>query len=90
MDTQAMAEEIRQQGSHEFADPQDVHDTLVGMHEIVAAVQETLQQWSEQLSETGVHPAYVDATESAAASMSGIAEELQQVTAGGVMHGPGG
>ena len=90
MDTQAMAEQIREQGSQDFADPEDVHNTLTGLHEIVGALQETLQQISEQLSETGVHPAYVDATESAAAAMTGIADELQGVTSGGVMRGPGG
>ena len=90
MDTKEMGDQIREQGGRDFADPQDVHDTLTGLHEIVAAMQETLQQISERLSETGVHPAYVDATEEAASQMSGIADELEQVTAGGVMRGPGG
>jgi hypothetical protein len=89
-DTAAMADEIRSMGGHEFADPDDVHSTLTGMHEIVAACQETLARWGEQLGETGVHPAYADAAREAASSMTGIADELEEVTSGGVMHGPGG
>ena len=90
MDTGAMADEIREQGNRDFADPQDVHDTLTGMHEIVRALQETLHGMSEKLAESGVHPRYAEAAEEASAGMTGIADELEAVTAGGVMQGPGG
>lgn len=90
MDTHAMADEIRSQGGRDFSDPQDVHDTLAGMHEIVRAQQEVLSDWAERLAETGVHPAYAEAAQEAASSMNGIADSLEQVTAGGVMRGPGG
>jgi hypothetical protein len=89
-DTAAMADEIRSMGGREFEDPQDVHDTLAGMHEIVAACQETLAHWGQQLGETGVHPAYAEAAQEAAGSMAGIADQLEGVTSGGVMRGPGG
>lgn len=90
MDTGAMADEIRSQGNRDFDDPQDVHDTLTGMHELVAALQETLHGISERLAETGVHPVYSQAAAEASQAMGGIADELQSVTAGGVMQGPGG
>ena len=89
MDTKAQADQIREMASHEFADPQDVHDTLTGMHELVSAMQEVLSQWGETLAETGVHPRYAGAAHEAAGSMQGISEQLEQVTAGGVMRGPG-
>jgi len=85
-----MADQIRELGGQEFADPQDVHDTLAGMHEIVAAAQDVLGHWSRTLAETGVHPAYAEAAHEAAAAMAGIADQLESVTAGGVMRGPGG
>lgn len=90
MDTAAQADQIREMGGHEFDDPQDVHDTLTGMHEIIAATEEVLRRWGESLQETGVHPKYAEAAAEAAAAMSGIAEELEAVTSGGVMRGPGG
>jgi hypothetical protein len=90
MDTGAMAESIREQGNHEFVDPQDVHDTLTGMHEIVAAMHDALQVMAQHLAESGVHPAYAEATAEAANQMTGIADGLQSVTQGGVMQGPGG
>ena len=89
MDTRAQADQIREMAGYEFADPQDVHDTVSGMHEIIAACQEVLAHWGQTLAETGVHPAYGEAASEAAASMQGIADQLAQVTAGGVMRGPG-
>lgn len=89
-DTKAMADEIRSMGGREFSDPQDVHDTLAGMHELIAALEEVLRQWGDTLEETGVHPRYAEAAKEASAAMSGIAEELEAVTRGGVMQGPGG
>jgi len=90
MDTASQADQIREMGGHEFSDPQDVHDTLTGMHELVSALEEVLRRWGETLQETGTHPRYAEATSEAAAAMSGIAEELEAVTSGGVMRGPGG
>jgi L-lactate utilization protein LutB len=84
-----MAEQIKEMGFREFSDPQDVHDTVAGMHQIVQALQETLQHMGEALAETGTHPAYSQAASDAASQMSGIADELEAVTAGGVMRGPG-
>lgn len=88
-DTQSMAEQIREMGGHEFDDPQDVHDTLTGMHELIAALEEVLRRWGEALQETGTHPRYAETVQEAAAAMSGIAEEVEEVTKGGVMQGPG-
>ena len=90
MDTHAMADEIRAMGGHEFADPQDVHDTLAGMHEMVQAVHDVLNGWGLSLAETGVHPAYSEAAQEAAQNIAGAADQLEGVTAGGVMRGPGG
>ena len=89
MDTGAMADDIREMGNREFSDPQDVHDTVSGVHEIVAALQEALNEMGQRLEETGVHPAYPTAIQEAASQMSGIADELEAVTSGGVMRGPG-
>jgi hypothetical protein len=89
VDTGAMADDIREMGNREFSDPQDVHDTVSGMHQLVSALQETLQHMGEALETTGVHPAYPTAVQEAASQMSGIADELEAVTAGGVMQGPG-
>jgi hypothetical protein len=89
MDTGAMADQIREMSGQDFADPEDVHRTVAGYHELIAAMQEATHQTAEKLSETGVHPAYVQAMEEAAQHLNGIAEELEQVTAGGVMQGPG-
>jgi len=89
VDTGAMADEIRSMAGRDFSDPQDVHDTVSGVHEIVAALQEALNEMGQRLEETGVHPAYPAAVQEAASQMSGIADELEAVTAGGVMQGPG-
>jgi len=45
VDTGAMADEIRSMAGRDFSDPQDVHDTVSGVHEIVAALQEALNDW---------------------------------------------
>jgi hypothetical protein len=89
-DTAAMADEIRSMGGSDFADPQDVHDYLSNVHQLVEAMQENLAARADQLDETGVHPAYPAAVREAAGAMSGIADELESVTSGGVMRGPGG
>jgi hypothetical protein len=89
VDTGAMADEIRSMAGRDFSDPQDVHDTVSGVHEIVAALQEALNEMGQRLEETGVHPAYPTAIQEAASQMSGIADELEAVTSGGVMRGPG-
>jgi hypothetical protein len=90
VDTHAMADEIRSMGRAEFSDPQDIHDTVSGGHEIVAALQEVLNGWGFTLAETGVHPAYAEAMQEAAVAMSGVADQLASITSGGVMRGPGG
>lgn len=88
-DVREMADQIREIGGQEFRDPQHVHDSLVEMHEIVRATQETLHQMAEKFRETGVHPRYPEAAEETASGMAGLADELESVTAGGVMQGPG-
>jgi hypothetical protein len=90
MDTTAMADQIRELGGREFEDPQDVHDTVSGLHELIAALQDVLHGYGQALPETGVHPAYAEAVQEAAGNMAGIADSLESVTAGGVMRGPGG
>jgi hypothetical protein len=85
-----MAEQIRELGGREFHDPQDVHDSLTGLHELVGALQDVLHGYGERFDETGVHPRYGEAAREAAGGMAGIADSLEQVTAGGVMRGPGG
>jgi hypothetical protein len=89
MDVASMADEIRSQGGRDFADPQDVHDTLTGAHQIIEAMQDMFVQMGERLGETGVHPRYAEAVQEAASGMNGIADQLEQVTSGGVMRGPG-
>ena len=84
------AEQIRELAGQDFHDPQHVHDTLTELHEIVRATQETLAQLGENFAETGVHPRYAEAAHEASGQMQGIADELESVTAGGVMQGPGG
>jgi hypothetical protein len=89
VDTAAVADQIREMSARDFEDPQDVHDTVAGMHEIVAALRDSLLAMGDRLGETGVHPAYPQAIQEAGSQMGGIAEQLEQVTAGGVMRGPG-
>lgn len=89
MDTGAMADQIRELQGQEFRDPQDVHDSVAGLHYLVAALQDVLRDFGERFDETGVHPRYGEATREAAGQMAGIADTLEQVTAGGVMRGPG-
>jgi hypothetical protein len=90
VDTGAVADQIREMRARDFADPQDVHDSLSGLHELVRALQEVLHDYGERFDETGVHPRYGEATREAAAGMNGIADQLEGVTSGGVMRGPGG
>jgi hypothetical protein len=89
-DTAAMADEIRSMGGSDFADPDDVHDYVANVHQLVEALQQNLAARADQLDETGVHPAYPEAVREAAAAMSGIADQLETITSGGVMRGPGG
>ena len=89
-DTAAMADEIRSLGGSEFADPQDVHEYLQNVHQMVEALQENLAAKADQMAEMGVHQAYPEAVQEAASGMAGIADQLHSVTAGGVMRGPGG
>ena len=89
-DTMAMADEIRTMGGGEFAGPEDVHEYLQNVHQLVEALRENLSNKGLELSEMGVHPAYPEAIQEAAGMMTGIADQLEQVTAGGVMRGPGG
>jgi hypothetical protein len=89
-DIHVVADEIRSMGGQDLTNPQDVHDAVTGMHELVAAVHENLGRWGGQLESSGMHPAYADAVQAAAVAMAGIADRLQAVTGGGVMHGPGG
>jgi hypothetical protein len=87
--TSAMANRIREMAGQDLTDPQDVHDSLTGMHELIAALHENLDRWGGQLESSGMHPAYAAALQRAAGSMAGVADRLAEVTAGGVMHGPG-
>jgi hypothetical protein len=89
VDVRGMADEIRGMGG-EFSDPDDVHNYLVNVHDLISALQENLYRSGEQLSEMGVHQRYPEAVQEAGASLSGIAEELEAITSGGVMQGPGG
>ena len=89
MDTRAMADEIRSMAGGEFHDANDVHDTLAGMHEIVDAVHESFTHWANLLPEMGTHPLYAEVVQEVAGMLSGISDKLQEVTAGGVMRGPG-
>lgn len=89
-DTAAMADEIRGMGGGELADPEDVHNYLQNVHELIAALQDNLTAKAEELSEMGVHPRYPETIAEAAAAMSGIADEVEAVVSGGVMRGPGG
>jgi hypothetical protein len=88
-DTRAIADQIRVHGGHQFTDAQDIHDSLTGMHELVSAAEDVLAGWWQSLAGTGLHPAYAEAMRKAAGHIAGIADQLEGVTSGGVMRGPG-
>ena len=89
-DVQSIADSIRDVGGNmDTDDPQQIHDTLVSMHDIVRAVQETLQQMADQLPETGVKDRYAEAVAEAASGLNGIADQLQQEVGGGVTSARG-
>lgn len=70
----------------EWDDPAEFHQILVHLHEIVRATQERLQAVADRLDETPLRQEYQGPVAEAAGSMSGIADQLQQVTGGGVLR----
>lgn len=71
-------------------DPQMIHDHVVTWPEILDSVQEKCLRISEDIPGTGVKDSYADAYAEAAASLSGIADQLRNVVGGGVPSSSGG
>jgi len=94
MDVRSMADQIREAGAQEFASPNNVHDVLTSMHEVIQATQEALAGIGHQIDEQpGVVREYGEAAHEAAGSMAGVADGLQEQVGpgitGGAATGPG-
>lgn len=70
-------------------DAQQIHETLVNLHDVLRAVQETYQRIADQLPETGTKESYADSVSEAASALSGIADKLQAEVGGGVTSNRG-
>lgn len=66
---------------------EELHQTLMHLHEIIEATQERLHQVAQSLEETALKPQYHEAVAEAAGSLNGAAEGLQEVVGGGVLQG---
>jgi len=85
MDVRGMADQIREAGAQEFVGPNNVHDVLTSMHEVIQATQEALSDIGGQVDDQpGVIKDYGEAAHEAAGSMSGAADALEQVTGPGI------
>lgn len=85
MDVRGMADQIREAGAQEFVSPNNVHDVLTSMHEVIQATQGALAGIGHQVDEQpGVIRDYGEAAHEAAAAMSGAADGLQQVVGPGI------
>jgi hypothetical protein len=90
MNVRGMADQIREAGGQEFVSPNNVHDVLTSMHEVIESTQGALADIGRQVDEQpGIIRDYGDAAHEAAGSMSGAADALQQVTGPGIT-GQGG
>ena len=92
MDVSGMADQIREASAHEFVSPNNVHDVLTSMHEVIGATQEALADIGRQVDEQpGIIKTYGEAAHEAAGSMSGAADALEQVVGPGITgHGATG
>lgn len=79
------AENIRQMGGQDFADSDDVHNTLVDLHRIVEATQEAVYTLGHKILELpGVVPEYAAAAFEASGKLQGIAENLEAAVHEGI------
>lgn len=81
-----VAEQIRDLNV-DWDDAEELHQILMYLHEVIEATQERLQRVGDSLEETAIKPEYRDAVQEAAGTLSGSADQLQQVIGGGVLHG---
>jgi hypothetical protein len=84
--SQQVAEQIRDL-SVEWDDAEELHQILMYLHEIITAAQERLQRVGDSLEETAIKPEYREAVNEAAGTLSGSADQLQEVIGGGVLRG---
>ena len=81
-----VAEQIRDLNV-DWDDAEELHQILMYLHEVIEATQERLQRVGDSLEETAIKPEYRDAVQEAAGTLSGSADQLQQVIGGGVLRG---
>ena len=82
-----LAEQIRENGSREFADSNDAHEELIYMHEVIEAVQDWAQDMAEKIRDApGITNDYAEAAGETAASLSGTAEDLQETVGKGIVQ----
>jgi len=84
--SQQVADQIRDLNV-DWDDAEELHQILVHLHEIIAATQERLQRVGDSLEETAIKPEDRDAVQEAAGTLSGSADQLQEVVGGGVLRG---
>ena len=87
-DVMAMAEQIREMGATEFHDANHAHESLVHMHEVIAATQEWAQQMGEKIREApGITNDYAEVADEAASALSGISDGVQEGLGEGIVQG---
>ena len=87
-DVMATAEQIREMGATEFHDANHAHESLVNMHEVIAATQEWAHQMAEKIREApGITNDYAEIADEAAASLSGVADQVQEGVGQGIVQG---
>lgn len=85
MNVREMADQIREAGAREFVSPNNVHDVLASMHEVIGATREALSGIGRQVdNQPGVIRDYGEAAHEAAGSMSGAADALEEVVSPGI------
>jgi len=81
----AVAQDVRAMSGREFVDSDDVHNTLIDLHQIVEATRESMHNLAERIAELpGVIPEYAEAAYEAASQLSGIGDQLQEKVGQGI------
>lgn len=81
-----LAEQIRENGSRDFADSNDAHENLIYMHEVIEAVQDWASGMAEKIREApGITNDYADVAGETAASLAGVGDELQATVGKGIV-----
>ena len=85
MNVRDMADQIREAGGQEFVSPNNVHDVLTSMHEVIEATQGALSDIGRQVDDQpGIIKDYGEAAHEAAGNMSGAADALKEVVGPGI------